>query len=102
MDPAFEFSAAPAARSRIRRIGRNRGAWLAADACVTAVVLRQVVKPMFARVFPNLCPGPLGQRAHLPQGFPAWQTVLLYFFEILSRRRLFAPQSREPHLERFQ
>ena len=46
VDAALEFRAAPAARTRVGAGGGNRGARLAADAAIAAIIERQILDVM--------------------------------------------------------
>src|ERR1700682_3109202 len=100
MDAAFEFLATPATGPRVGRVIRNCGARLAADAQISLVVLWKVVEAVFSCVFPHLPPGPIREETNLQQRLAAGQAVLFYFLEVFSCRRLLAPQTGEPNLER--
>src|SRR5258708_17614489 len=52
-------------------------------------------------VLPNLRPVPVGEQAYFPQIPAGWQAVELELLQMLSRRRLFASQPREPDVKRF-
>src|SRR3984885_1412865 len=99
MNAALQLLPAPTPRSQIRRIVGNRRAWLASDARIPAVVLRQILQPGFPRAFPPLRPGPLRKRAPLEQRLAARQPVMFNLFQIFPRRRLLAAKSRKPNLE---
>src|ERR1700680_4661240 len=102
MDPAFEFLAAPTAGTRVRARRGNRRARLTADAQVAAVVLREIRELMLTGEFPYPRPRPIREQADFQECFAARQFVVLDLFETPPRRRLLAPQSRKPQLERLQ
>ena len=100
--PHSSFAPPQRPGARICAGGGNCGARLAADAFVSRVIQRQVVD-FFARgVFPNLPPGPCGERTDFQQGLAAGQLMIFDDFQIGSRGRLFAAQSRKPEIEFFE
>src|ERR1700728_1140084 len=101
VNAAFELGAAPSPGARIGSRGGNCGARLAADAFVARIVEPQILDFFARRVFPNLAPGPPGERADFQQDFSAGQLVVLDDFQILARWRLFAAQAGEPEIEFF-
>src|ERR1700719_755651 len=102
MDSAFQFLAATAAGSRMLCIFWDGRAWLAANAEITSVVLRQVAKPILGRVLPHLPPRPISQQADFRQSLSAGQMVFFKLFQVRSRRRLLASQPREPKVIRLE
>ena len=102
MNAAFQFLAAPTAGTQIVRIVGDRGAWLAADARIAAVVLRQVADLVCGGVFPDLAPSPIGERANFGQRLAGGQAVKFRLLQVFARGRLFAAQSGEPCFVRAQ
>src|SRR6516225_5385515 len=96
VDATLELLSTPAAGARVVWVIRQPSTRLAANTQVALVVLGEVAEFVGARVFPNLGPCPLGQRADLEELFATREPVPLNFLEVFAGHRLLAPQSREP------
>src|SRR5579859_2147313 len=96
VNAALEFLSAPTAGTQIVGIVGNCGARLATDARIAAVVLRQIANLVCGGVFPDLSPGPIGERADFGERFAGREAVKFGLFEIFARGGLFATKAGEP------